>query len=221
MIRFGLFFFNLSSVFCFHLYFATAYRNYQKSNGSTSVEERDESIPAQDIKFEDDDSDDDCNAADFLETSLNSNNALSLPESTPANFASASSSQLAQLTTQNMNGNGSIFSNVSTDRLANQDSFPRIWVNSLPNLPMLSNHLKGDESSSSSQSDQKGHQTQPELNTNHHDLFAVNKTVNKYNSFGQYIADTLQEMDEKYANELHVHILEEIIKIKSKIFKES
>lgn len=87
---------------------------------------------------------------------------------------------------------------------------------------MLSNHLKGgDESSSSSQSDQKGHPNQSELNTNHHDLFAVNKTVNKYSSFGQYIADTLQEMDEKYANELHVHILEEIIKIKSKIFKES
>lgn len=197
------------------------YRNYQKSNGSTSVEERDDSIPAQEIKFEDEDSDDDCNAADFLETSLNSNNALSLPESTPANFASASSSQLAQLTAQNINGNGSIFSNVSSDRLANQDSFPRIWVNSLPNLPMLSSHLKGDESSSSSQSEQKVLQPQTELNTNHHDLFAVNKNVNKYNSFGQYIADTLQEMDEKYANELHVHILEEIIKIKSKIFKES
>lgn len=179
-------------------------------------------MPAQEIKFEDDDSDDDCNAADFLETSLNSNNALSLPESSPANFASASSSQLAQLTAQNINGNGSIFSNVTSDRLANQDSFPRIWVNSLPNLPMLSTHLKGDESSSSSQSDQKGHQNQPELNTNHHDLFAMNKSVvNKYSSFGQYIADTLQEMDEKYANELHVHILEEIIKIKSKIFKES
>lgn len=179
-------------------------------------------MPAQEIKFEDEDSDDDYNAADFLETSLNSNNALSLPESSPANIASASSSQLTQLTAQNINGNGSIFSNVTSDRLANQsDSFPRIWVNSLPNLPMLSNHLKGDESSSSSQSDQKGHQNQPELNTNHHDLFAMNKTVNKYSSFGQYIADTLQEMDEKYANELHVHILEEIIKIKSKIFKES
>lgn len=182
------------------------------------MEERDDSIPPQEIKFEDDDSDDDCNAADFLEIS---NNALSLPESSPANFASATSSQLAQLTAQNINGNGSIFSNVSSDRLANQDSFPRIWVNSLPNLPMLSTHLKGDESSSSSQSDQKAHQTQPELNTNHHDLFAANKTVNKYSSFGQYIADTLQEMEEKYANELHVHILEEIIKIKSKIFKES
>lgn len=179
-------------------------------------------MPAQEIKFEDEDSDDDYNAADFLETSLNSNNALSLPESSPANIASASSSQLTQLTAQNINGNGSIFSNVTSDRLANQsDSFPRIWVNSLPNLPMLSSHLKGDESSSSSQSDQKGHQNQPELNTNHHDLFAMNKTVNKYSSFGQYIADTLQEMDEKYANELHVHILEEIIKIKSKIFKES
>lgn len=105
------------------------YRNYQKSNGSTSVEERDEIAP-QDIKFEDDESDDDCNAADFLETSLNSNNALSLPEASPANFASASSSQLAQLTAQNINGNGSLFSNVSSDRLANQDSFPRIWVNS-------------------------------------------------------------------------------------------
>lgn len=198
------------------------FRNYQKSNGSTSVEERDDSILPQEIKFEDDDSDDDCNAADFLETSLNSNNTLSLPETSPANFASASSSQLAQLTSQNLNGNGSIFSNVTSDRLANPDSFPRIWVNSLPNLPMLSNHLKGDESSSSSQSDQKGHQPQTELNTNHHDLFnAVNKAVNKYSSFGQYIADTLQEMDEKYANELHVHILEEIIKIKSKIFKES
>lgn len=198
------------------------HRNYQKSNGSTSVEERDENMPAQEIKFEDEDSDDDYNAADFLETSLNSNNALSLPESSPANIASASSSQLTQLTAQNINGNGSIFSNVTSDRLANQsDSFPRIWVNSLPNLPMLSSHLKGDESSSSSQSDQKGHQNQPELNTNHHDLFAMNKTVNKYSSFGQYIADTLQEMDEKYANELHVHILEEIIKIKSKIFKES
>lgn len=204
-------------------FFSVAFhRNYQKSNGSTSVEERDENMPAQEIKFEDEDSDDDYNAADFLETSLNSNNALSLPESSPANIASASSSQLTQLTAQNINGNGSIFSNVTSDRLANQsDSFPRIWVNSLPNLPMLSSHLKGDESSSSSQSDQKGHQNQPELNTNHHDLFAMNKTVNKYSSFGQYIADTLQEMDEKYANELHVHILEEIIKIKSKIFKES
>lgn len=208
------------------------FRNYQKSNGSTSVEERDDSIPAQEIKFEDDDSDDDCNAADFLETSLNSNNTLSLPETSAANnfAASASSSQhLAQLTSQNLNGNGSLFSNVASDRLAgHQDSFPRIWVNSLPNLPMLSSHLKGDESSSSSQSDQKvGHPQQSDLNTNHHgnDLFAaaaaVNKSINKYSSFGQYIADTLQEMDEKYANELHVHILEEIIKIKSKIFKES
>lgn len=205
-------------------------RNYQKSNGSTSVEERDDSIPAQEIKFEDDDSEDDCNAADFLETSLNSNNTLSLPETSSANFvASASSSQhLSQLTSQNLNGNGSLFSNVASDRLANQDSFPHIWVNSLPNLPMLSSHLKGDESSSSSQSaDQKvgGHPQQTDLNTNHHgnDLFAaaVSKSVNKYSSFGQYIADTLQEMDEKYANELHVHILEEIIKIKSKIFKES
>lgn len=204
-------------------------RNYQKSNGSTSVEERDDSIPAQEIKFEDDDSDDDCNAADFLETSMNSNNTLSLPETSSANFgASASSSQhLAQLTSQNLNGNGSLFSNVASDRLTNPDSFPRIWVNSLPNLPMLPNHLKGDESSSSSQSDQKiGHpQQQSDLSTNHHgnDLFAaaVNKSVNKYSSFGQYIADTLQEMDEKYANELHVHILEEIIKIKSKIFNES
>lgn len=95
-------------------------------------------------------------------------------------------------------------------------------MNSLPSLPMLSRHLKEDESSSSSQqSDQKVHPAQTDLNTNHHDIFAINKNVNKYSSFGQYIADTLQGMDEKYANELHVHILEEIIKIKSKIFKES
>lgn len=103
-----------------------------------------------------------------------------------------------------------------------QDNFPRIWVNSLPNLPMLSRHLKEDESSSSSQQSASNvHATHTDANTNNHDVFGINKTVNKYTSFGQYIADTLQGMDEKYANELHVHILEEIIKIKSKIFKES
>lgn len=93
-------------------------RNYQKSNGSTSHEERDDSTPAQEIKFEDEESGDDCNVADFLETSI-SNNALSIPESSPANFASPSSSQLAQLTAQNINGNSSIFSNLSSDRIAN------------------------------------------------------------------------------------------------------
>lgn len=190
------------------------------------MEERDDSIPAQEIKYEDEDTDDDCNVADFLETSMNSNNMVSLPESSPVNYATPSSSatQLAQLTTQNINGNGSLFSNVPTDRLGAQDNFPRMWVNSLPNLPMLSRHLKADESSSSSssqQSDQKGHQTQSDLHINHNNIFAPNKNVNKYTSFGQYIADTLQGMDEKYANELHVHILEEIIKIKSKIFTES
>lgn len=91
---------------------------------------------------------------------------------------------------------------------------------------MLPRHMKDDESSSPSSSPQQSehkssHATQPELNLNHHDIFAIDKTVNKYSSFGQYIADTLHGMDEKYANELHVHILEEIIKIKSKIFKES
>lgn len=88
---------------------------------------------------------------------------------------------------------------------------------------MLSRHLKGDESSSSSQqSDAKVlHPPHTDTNTNNHDPFGLNKAANKYTSFGQYIADTLQGMDEKYANELHVHILEEIIKIKSKIFKES
>lgn len=176
----------------------------------------------------DDESDDDCNVADFLETSLNSNNVASLPESTsPANFASSSTSQLAQLTAQNINGNGSLFTNVSTDRIQNHENFPRIWVNSLPNLPLLPRHIKDDESSSPSSSqhsehNKSSHVTQPsDLNLNHHDIFAINKTFNKYSSFGQYIADTLQGMDEKYANELHVHILEEIIKIKSKIFKES
>lgn len=199
-------------------------RNYQKSNGSTSVEEREDSIPAQEIKYEDEDTDDECNVADFLETSMNSNNMVSLPDTSPANYATPSSSttQLAQLSTQNINGNGSIFSNVPADRLGAQDNFPRMWVNSLPNLPMLSRHLKVDDSSSSSQqSDQKGHQTQSDLHINHNNIFATNKNVNKYTSFGQYIADTLQGMDEKYANELHVHILEEIIKIKSKIFTES
>lgn len=89
---------------------------------------------------------------------------------------------------------------------------------------MLSRHLKDDESSSSSQqSDPKVNPMHTDVTTNNHDVFGMNKaiSVNKYSSFGQYIADTLHGMDEKYANELHVHILEEIIKIKSKIFKES
>lgn len=82
------------------------------------MEERDDSGPTQDIKFEDEDSADDCNVTDFLETNI-SNNAMSLSESSPANFASPSSSQLAQLTAQNINGNNSIFSNISPDRLVN------------------------------------------------------------------------------------------------------
>lgn len=82
------------------------------------MEERDDSGPAQEIKFEDDDSDDGCNVVDFLDTNI-SNNAMSLSESSPANFASPSSSQLAQLTAQNINGNNSIFSNLSSERLVN------------------------------------------------------------------------------------------------------
>lgn len=82
------------------------------------MEERDDSVPTQEIKFEEDDSADDCNVADFLETNM-SNNAMSLSESPANNFTSPSSSQLAQLTAQNINGNNSIFSNLSSDRLVN------------------------------------------------------------------------------------------------------
>lgn len=42
-------------------------------------------------------------------------------------------------------------------------------------------------------------------------------SANRYHSFGLYIADMLDRMDDKYANELHISILQEIIKVQTKI----
>lgn len=173
------------------------------------------------MKYEDDSSDE-CDVNDFLETSVHSHtNNNDYPTETSlqssSNYPSVSSSQLNE---ESLNGNRA----TSTLSRAQQiENFPRIWVNSLPNLSIIPKNLKEhvhDESSSASLSQQSTGDHKSQTQNNHHEIFP-NKSVNKYNSFGQYIADTLHEMDEKYANELHVHILQEIIKIKSKILKES
>lgn len=107
---------------------------------------------------------------------------------------------------------------------AQSDQQPRIWVNSLPHLSIIpTKQLKEDDSSSQQSSpDDKNHSqiTENSQSINHHH-HQTSQLTNKYTSFGQYIADTLAEMDEKYANELHLHILQEIIKMRSKILQET
>lgn len=170
-----------------------------------------------DIKYEDDSSND-CNVNDYLETTVNSHNTEFSGETSPkdSNYPSAATSS-SQLNDE-LAINGSRI-NPTLMRAPSVDSFPRIWVNSLPHLSIIPRNLKDEDSSSPSPSQQSDRQTT--ANHRDHDTAYTSKSVNKYNSFGQYIADTLHEMDDKYANELHVHILQEIIKIKSKILKES
>lgn len=166
-----------------------------------------------DIKYEDGSSND-CNVNDYLETTVNSHTTdFSGGETSPkdSNYPSAATSS-SQLNDELSNNGNRI--NPALMRAPSADSFPRIWVNSLPHLSIIPRNLKDEDSSSPAPSQQSDRKSQT-ANT------YASKSVNKYNSFGQYIADTLHEMDEKHANELHVHILQEIIKIKSKILKES
>lgn len=200
------------------------YRNYQKSNGSALTEERADGehlkeLDQMDIKYEDGSSND-CNVNDYLETTVNSHTTDFAGETSPkdSNYPSAatSSSQL----NDDLSINGSRI-NPALMRAPSVDSFPRIWVNSLPHLSIIPRNLKDEDSSSPAPSQHSDRKSQTAANHRDHENPYTTKGVNKYNSFGQYIADTLNEMDEKYANELHVHILQEIIKIKSKILKES
>lgn len=202
------------------------HRNYQKSNGSALTEERADGehlkeLDQMDIKYEDGSSND-CNVNDYLETTVNSHTTECSGETSPkdSNYPSAATSSSQLNDELSINGNRI---NPASMRAPSVDSFPRIWVNSLPHLSIIPRNLKDEDSSSpapSQQSDRKS-QTAGGNHRDHDNNTYTTKSVNKYNSFGQYIADTLHEMDDKYANELHVHILQEIIKIKSKILKES
>lgn len=172
-----------------------------------------------DMKYENDSSEDDENDDDF-EANMHGLAKLRDDITSPKpNYSSAASSS-SQIPSETLNGNVSANRNLDPIALRTAaENFPRIWVNSLPNLSIIPRNLKDEESSSpspSQQSDRKAHTA----TTNSFDSYGV-KNGNKYASFGQYIADTMLEMDDKYANELHVHILQEIIKIKSKILKET
>lgn len=178
-----------------------------------------------DVKYEDGSSND-CNVNDYLETTVNSGShttEFSGGDASPkdSNYPSATTS------TSQLNDDLSLHANrinPALMRAPSVDSFPRIWVNSLPNLSIIPRNLKDEDSSSPAPSQHSDRKSQTATNHRDHDNSYINsapKNVNKYSSFGQYIADTLHEMDDKYANELHVQILQEIIKIKSKILKES
>lgn len=165
------------------------------------------------LKYENESTDDE-NDDEFMNTNLNGSHDFLNDSNVRPNDSSATTST-AQLTSDTTNG-----ARLNPEAIRNAaENFPRIWVNSLPNLSIIPRHIRDEESSSPSpshHSDQKNQST-----SNNHDNNCSNKNLNKYSSFGQYIADTLYEMDERYANELHVHILQEIIKIKSKILKET
>lgn len=176
------------------------------------------------IKYEEDSSDE-CNVNDFVETNVDSHSDdMAVETSTPDIHPSSSSSILRLQENQMRASNGTRLANPFSNRLsaAHSENVPRIWVNSLPNLSIIpTKNLKDDDSSSQqSSNDVRNHSQIPE-NSQHVNYHQTSQLTNKYTSFGQYIADTLSEMDEKYANELHVHILQEIIKIKSKILQET
>lgn len=175
------------------------------------------------IKYEEESSDE-CNVNDFVETNVdNHSDDMAVETSTPDIHPSSSSSRVHD--NQMRGSNGTRFSNPFSNRssAAHSENLPRIWVNSLPNLSIIpTKHLKEDDSSSQqSSNDVRNHSQTADNSQNVNYHHQTSQVTNKYTSFGQYIADTLAEMDEKYANELHVHILQEIIKIKSKILQET
>lgn len=194
-------------------------RSYHKSscssadqNGVMDAERLRDLEQMNEMKYENDSSEEE-NEDEFMSTNLNgSHEFLNEPSARPNDSSAATSS--AQLGGDPTNG-----ARLNPEAIRNAaENFPRIWVNSLPNLSIIPRHIRDEESSSPSPSHHSDQKIQSA--SNNHDSCS-NKNANKYSSFGQYIADTLYEMDEKYANELHVHILQEIIKVKSKILKET
>lgn len=89
----------------------------------------------------------------------------------------------------------------------------QVWINSTAKSSMS---FRDSSSPSLSQRSEMNNKVSGDYSENRPDT-----NLNRYQSFGLYIADTLNSMDDKHANELHISILQEIIKIQTKIGREN
>lgn len=154
------------------------------------------------IKIEENSSDD-YNINDYLETSVNAES----PDAGGMDmYASSSSSVMDQM------ANESFFCGLSKKQVQTLQS-QQVWINS---KAKSSSNLRDAESSSPSYSQR----SEVDVKPNHNESRSMGNS-NRYQSFGMYIADTLNRMDEKYANELHISILQEIIKVQTKVSRDS
>lgn len=158
------------------------------------------------IKLEENSSDE-CNIGDYLETRVNCSNSVS-PDVGCMDldmYASPSSSTMEQTTTSEGHPFYGRLSKKQIQTLQSQ----QVWINS---TVKSSSSVRDGESSSPSLSHRSEANNKSILPDNRSD-----GNCNKYQSFGLYIADTLNRMTDKHANELHISILQEIIKIQTKI----
>lgn len=146
---------------------------------------------------------DEYNIGDYLETNVES------PDDDGGMDMFASS--LPSTHDQASNENHPFYGRLSKKQIQTLQS-QQVWINSTGKSSMS---FRDSSSPSLSQ--------RSEMN-NKAGVYSDNRpdtSLNRYQSFGVYIADTLNSMDDKHANELHISILQEIIKIQTKIGREN
>lgn len=182
------------------MYNSRSYRIYRDGMEMNSAISSGYFPGAKHVKLEENSSDD-YNINDYLETSVNSES----PDTHHMEvYASSSTSGIDQVP----NDNQTFFGGLSKKQIQTLQS-QQVWINA---TARNSSNTRDGESSSPCLS----HRSDLNIKPSHLD-YRPNDSTNRYQAFGLYIADMLDRMDDRYANELHISILQEIIKVQTKI----
>lgn len=153
------------------------------------------------VKQEENSFDDDYNIGDYLETNVDCSNSESMDAGNIDMYASSSSPAPEPFNEQHP-----FYGRLSKKQIQTLQS-QQVWINA---TAKSSSHMLDGESSSPPLSHRS------EINNKSHS-YTEEVNANRYKSFGLYIADTLNRMDDKHAHELHISILQEIIKVQTKV----
>lgn len=184
--------------------FARSYRVYRSESGNISnpLHENDYGPMMNTIKQEDNSLDDDYNIGDYLETNVDCSTSESLDAGNIDMFASSCSPAMEPV----FNEQHPFYGRLSKKQVQTLQS-QQVWINA---RSKSSTHLLDGESSSPPSSQRS------EMNNKSHS-YSEEPNINRYHSFGMYIADTLGRLDDRHAHELHINILQEIIKVQTKV----
>lgn len=182
-----------------------SYRIYRAdaTGGSNQLSHQNDFMPMDAIKKEEESLDDDYNIGDYLETNVDcstsesfdtGNGDMYMTPTSPPSTKSFNDPFQMQLTNKQ----------VLHSMLSQKE-----WITSPRRKSTI--HLHDNASSSPPLSQRSETITKPLS------YAAESSNNNRYRSFGMYIAETLSQLDERHANELHISILQEIIKVQTKV----